>query len=218
MRPALHLFHGPPPPTIQAGPRNRQGITGWCYAHVAGELFCGLYQPLSSSSRWFRGIPRSSEAFFWISSMTSARCKRFFNRAFSRSSSLTRGSSCFALGPRFCLARPSLAILSRCRRQLLRLEEKRPSRLRIAPTSPGILHWSTSRRMRSLYAAVNRRRLAFSETAGSGTESATLVAGAPVALRAPSAPATPSNTLRDFKIQSFSPFYTKLRMETVSLL
>ena len=87
-----------------------------------------------------QGDPQELGGFFWISSIASARCKRRFRRAFSRSSCLTLGSSGFALGPRFFLARPSLATWSICRRQVVRFEEYRPSCLRIAPTSPGALH------------------------------------------------------------------------------
>ena len=66
MGPALYPRDGnlPLSLTIKAGPTHRQRITGRRHPNRAGEFLCGLYQPLSSSSRWLRGIPRSSEAFF----------------------------------------------------------------------------------------------------------------------------------------------------------
>ncbi len=131
----------------------------------------------------------SSEVFFWISNIVSTRAKRRWSRAFSRSSSLTRGSSAFAFRPRFLDANPSCATSSRWRRQLDKCDEYRPSRRRRAATSPSPLQASASRTIRSLYSAVKRRRFACSLTSGSGTPAASRPAGSPVALRAPSDPA-----------------------------
>ena len=63
---------------------------------------------------------------------------------------------------------------SRCCRQVVRCDEYRPSRRSSAPTAPGLAHASASRRMRSLYSAVNRRRTGFSATC---TSSGTTVTG-----------------------------------------
>ena len=78
---------------------------------------------------------------------------------------------------------------SRCRRQFATCELYKPSRRSSAPSSPARLHASACLRMRSRYAAVNRRRWAFAGTSGSGAVAADVAVGpkAPVALRAPSA-------------------------------
>ena len=53
-------------------------------------------------------------------------------------------------------------------RHPVRLDEYRPSRRRSRPTSPGSVHRSASSRIRTLYAALNRRRLGWSITSASG--------------------------------------------------
>ena len=118
------------------------------------------------------------------------RAKRRWSRAISRSSSLTRGSSAFALRPRFLDVIPTLAISSRWRRQLDNCDEYKPSRRRRAATSPSPLpKASASRTIRSLYSAVERRRFACATTSGSSTPAAARPAGSLVALRAPADPA-----------------------------
>ena len=125
-----------------------------------------------------RGIPSSSEVFFWISNIVSTRARRRWSRAFSRSSSLTRGSSAFAFRPRFLDVIPTLAISSRWRRQLDNCDEYKPSRRRRAATSPSPLpKASASRTIRSLYSALKRRRFACSTTSGSSTPAASRPAG-----------------------------------------
>ena len=125
-----------------------------------------------------------------VSNIVSTRARRRWSRAFSRSSSLTRGSSAFAFRPRFLDVIPTLAISSRWRRQLDNCDEYKPSRRRRAATSPSPLpKASASRTIRSLYSAVKRRRFACSTTSGSSTPAASRPAGSTVALRAPSDPA-----------------------------
>ncbi len=177
-------------PAIQRGASYSKGLAGFRrLSNSSRQLLGRHHQSFSSLSGGFRGIPRSSEVFFWISSIVSTRARRCFNRAFSRSSSLTRGSSAFAFRPRFLDVNPALAILSRWRRQLERCDEYSPSRRRRAATSPSPLQASASRTIRSLYSAVKRRRFACSLTSGSGTPAASRPARSAVALRAPSDPA-----------------------------
>ena len=57
---------------------------------------------------------------------------------------------------------------SRCRRQVVRWDEYRPSRRRSPPRSPAPAQASASCRTHSLYSAANRRRAARSATSGSG--------------------------------------------------
>ena len=122
---------------------------------------------------------------------------RRWSRAFSRSSSLTRGSSAFAFRPRFLDVIPTLAISSRWRRQLDNCDEYKPSRRRRAATSPSPLpKASASRTIRSLYSAVKRRRFACSTTSGSSTPAAARPAGSLVALRAPADPAEVSLSIK----------------------
>jgi len=109
---------------------------------------------------------------------------------------VSRGSTTRGFGPR---RRPRIscrASCSRCRRQLVRSDEYKPSRRNSAPTSPGFLHASACLRRRSRYSAVNVRRSTFAGTSGSGGVVRDGPAGpaTPVALRAPSAasPAGPS--------------------------
>src|SRR5258706_10007587 len=56
---------------------------------------------------------------------------------------------------------------SRAARHAVRLEEYRPSRRSNAPTAPGVLQPSASRRIFPLYSTVNRRRVAFATTSTS---------------------------------------------------
>ena len=103
--------------------------------------------------------------------IASACWSRCCNRVFSRSSSCTRrASGCGGAPrrPRFFGASPANAPCSRCRRHSVRCEEYNPSRRSRAPISPGTAQTSASRRMRTLYSAVNRRRWGFSATSGSG--------------------------------------------------
>ena len=79
-----------------------------CEAHKSGSVRGVVDQSFSSLSSGFRGIPSSSEVFFWISNIVSTRARRRWSRAFSRSSSLTRGSSAFAFRPRFLDVIPTL--------------------------------------------------------------------------------------------------------------
>ena len=129
-----------------------------------------------------RGIPRISESFFWTSMIVSAwrslAASRWFSRL-SRSFSAIKGASGLAFGPRRLGVSPASVPSSRCCRHVLRCDEYRPSRRSRAPSWPGSVQRSASRRMRSLYSAVNRRRTGFSGTAGSGIGFPLPAAGAP---------------------------------------
>src|ERR1022692_4549815 len=78
---------------------------------------------------------------------------------------------------------------SRSRRQVVNREEYKPSRRSSAPTPPEPLAWPASARMRRLYSAVKRRRLACATTSGSGRWFG-------------AAPALPSVALRSHRRQS----------------
>ena len=87
----------------------------------------------------FRGMPRISEAFFWISRIAWACSRRPRRRAFSlrkRSLSLATGSRRRPWGPRG-VANACNEPSRRARRQAASCEEYRPSRRSKAPTSPG---------------------------------------------------------------------------------
>jgi hypothetical protein len=60
---------------------------------------------------------------------------------------------------------------------VVRWLEYRPSRRSSAPMAPGSRWWSASRRIPSLYSAVNRRRVAFATTSGSGGVATAIVSG-----------------------------------------
>ena len=127
-------------PAIQRGTSHTQSLAGFRRLPNPPRQLLGRHdQSFSSLSSGFRGIPSSSEVFFGISSIVSTRARRRWSRAFSRSSSLTRGSSAFAFRPRFLDVIPTLAISSRWRRQLDNCDEYKPSRRRRAATSPSTL-------------------------------------------------------------------------------
>ena len=262
-------------PAIQRGTSHTQSLAGFRRLPNPPRQLLGRHdQSFSSLSSGFRGIPSSSEVFFWISNIVShpsqvlffilnredfsfvihldrqprtsrrreaqtgsrARSgsrsertldavehsrtlmewwpflifhrgglrikvinntRRRWSRAFSRSSSLTRGSSAFAFRPRFLDVIPTLAISSRWRRQLDNCDEYKPSRRRRAATSPSPLpKASASRTIRSLYSALKRRRFACSRTSGSSPPAASRPAGSLVALRAPADPAEVSLSIK----------------------
>ena len=88
-------------PAIQRGTSHTQSLAGFRRLPNPPRQLLGRHdQSFWSLSSGFRGIPSSSEVFFWISNIVSTRARRRWSRAFSRSSSLTRGSSAFALRPR----------------------------------------------------------------------------------------------------------------------
>ena len=185
-------------PAIQRGTSHTQSLAGFRRLPNPPRQLLGRHdQSFSSLSSGFRGIPSSSEVFFWISNIVSTRARRRWSRAFSRSSSLTRGSSALAFRPRFLDVIPTLAISSRWRRQLDNCDEYKPSRRRRAATSPSPLpKASASRTIRSLYSALKRRRFACSRTSGSSTPAASRPAGSLVALRAPADPAEVSLSIK----------------------
>ena len=128
-----------------------------------------------------------------VSARWSFRC----SRRFSLSSCFTRGSISRGFGPRRRARISWSAPCSRCRRQLVSSDEYNPSRRSSAPSSPGFLQASACVRMRSRYSAGKRRRWTFAGTSGSGS-AARDEAGeskAPVALRAPSASASPATSI-----------------------
>src|SRR3989338_3445841 len=123
----------------------------------------------SFSPLCFSSIPKISETFFWISTNPSARSARALSRAFSRSSTLTLSAREFfplGKGPRF-RDNPSSSPRSHCLRHCVRFEEYNPSRLRRAPISTRPLQASASRKTRSLYSAVYRRRTGLAITSTS---------------------------------------------------
>ena len=126
--------------------------------------------------------------------MIVSACVSFlWSRRVSRSNSamrVSRTSFGGAFGPRFTDPVPANAPAAPCRRQVLRLDEYNPSRRNKAPTSPTFLHLSASLTIRRLYSPLNRRRVAFSATSGSGPSPVRPAAprATPVALRAPSVP------------------------------
>lgn len=87
---------------------------------------------------------------------------------FSRWFSATQGASALAFRPRRLGVNPAIVPSSRCCRHVLRCAESNPWRRRRAPSWPGWVQPSASRSTRSLDSAVNRRRVGFSGTAGSG--------------------------------------------------
>ena len=140
-----------------------------------------------------RGIPSSVATFFWMPMIVSACVSFLWSRRVSRSNSamrVSRTSFGGAFGPRFTDPVPANAPAAPCRRQVLRLDEYNPSRRNKAPTSPTFLHLSASLTIRRLYSPLNRRRVAFSATSGSGPSPVRPAAprATPVALRAPSVP------------------------------
>jgi len=68
------------------------------------------------------------------------------------------------LGPRFWGANARRMRASRSRRHVVNREDYKPSRRSSAPTPPEPLARSASARMRCLYSAVKRRRLACATT------------------------------------------------------
>ncbi len=93
-------------PPIQRGPREAQRATGRLGAHRGGRVVDGDHQSSSSCTNGFRGIPRSSETFFWNAMIASACCNRDVKRRFSSSSFLTRGSTAVVFRPRFVGVNP----------------------------------------------------------------------------------------------------------------
>src|SRR5450631_2289409 len=101
-----------------------------------------------------------------ISALRSASVSRWVSRRNCWFSSAT--GSRLDLGPRFCGANAWRTPASRSRRHVVNREEYKPSRRSSAPTPPEPLAWPASVRMRRLYSAVKRRRLACATTSGSG--------------------------------------------------
>src|SRR3954454_13328787 len=90
------------------------------------------------------------------------------------------------LGPRFWGANAWRTTASRSRRQVVNREEYKPSRRRRAPTPPEPFARSASARIRCLYSAVKRRRLAWATTSGLGWVFGSAPVLPSVALRSPS--------------------------------
>src|SRR4030095_8793242 len=67
-------------------------------------------------------------------------------------------------GPRVFGARPSSSPRSRAARHAAMRDEYNPSRRNSAPSSPGFVHASASRRILRLYSALKRRRFALAAT------------------------------------------------------
>ena len=119
-----------------------------------------------------------------ISALRSSSVRRWFSDG--ASDSLPATGSRLDLGPRFWGVKAWRTPASRSRRQVATSEEYKPSRRSSAPIPPEPLAWSASARMRCLYSAVKRRRLAWATTSGSGWVFGSAPALPPVALRSPS--------------------------------
>ena len=82
-----------------------------------------------------------------------------------------RASRLLARGPRFrspFCDRPASELIRAARREIAKCDEYSPSRLSNLPTAPGSpVHRTASSTIRNLYAAVNRRPIAFATTSGS---------------------------------------------------
>jgi len=79
----------------------------------------------------------------------------------------------FAFGPRFFDRSPASAPSSRCRRQAVSSDEYSPSRRSKAPISPGALHASASRTIRSLRSWLLHRIRRQDPAGGAGSDRAT---------------------------------------------
>src|ERR1039457_7211234 len=111
---------------------------------------------------------------FLVRRATSACRSRFF---------LTSGLTTI-LGPRFLGVRASSSPCLRCRLQVPKCEEYRPSRRNKAPTAPASWAASAWPTIERLYSAVKRRRRGRAITSQSGTGGRRPGAGAPAALAA----------------------------------
>ena len=163
-----------------------QPLTGGRDANSLRELFCVLSHHCSLLGLSASDSPSNADSFFpWhrppprpvdetggqvcTSMMDSARSSRACRRSFScrrRAFSAACGS---ALRSRRLDASPSSSPRSRCRRQFVRYDEYKPSRLSSAPNSPGCVQAYAACKMRNLYAALNLRWVAFGTTSGLGT-------------------------------------------------
>src|ERR1035438_8597491 len=159
---------------IKSRARYAQEQTGRLDADGRSELFDGFHYRLPSGSGVSIGRPNSAATFFWTSITMSALRNSSTRRWFSRRScwfSSTTGSY-LDLGPRLWGDKAWRTPASRSHRQVFNKEEYNPSRRSTAPIPPEPLAASTSCKMRSLYSAVNRRRLAWATTSGSGRSEA----------------------------------------------
>src|SRR5690606_39050160 len=135
----------------------------------AHERVQGVIQLGSSLLRDIRC--KSAKAFPCASANSSATSKRSSRRAFS---SLRRASSPFdasLLRPLGRPFKPSNPPSSRCCRHLVISDEYRPSRLKTRPTPPRSVTASSSRKICSLYFALNRRATTTSDDADTTTDS-----------------------------------------------
>src|SRR6185295_19282753 len=166
---------------------------------VRGELRGGQHHGFSLSGTSGSGIPRRACTFFWNSMMMRALRNSSPSFAFSRSSCSTFFvSTDLPLGPRLRAARPLRTDASRCCRQCVRCDEYRLSLRSSAPTWPGSVQASTSRRIAALYSALNARRRRRTRTSASAEGS-----GLPCAARG--APASRSASLRSPSLTSGAP-------------
>ena len=145
------------------------------------RLGAGEAEPSAFSSKLgvegLQGDLQDFGNFFGRAMIVSARCSFRWSLRFSASKCFTRGSIGRGVGPRRRPRMSRRAPCSRCRRQFAKCELYKPSRRSSAPSSPSRLHASDCLRMRSRYAAVNRRRWAFAGTSGSGAVAADVAVG-----------------------------------------
>ena len=142
----------------------------------------------AAESFWPTGGRPPPRWFFCTSMMIWAFSSSRWRRAFSRSRCATRACNGFAWGLR--PRRRGSRLAACCARHVVKCEEYNPSRRNSAPIPPGAVLRSASRKIRSLYSAVNRRRRALLGTSGFG-RAAAAPGSAPVA-SAPFAPPAPA--------------------------
>src|SRR5690606_27900279 len=156
-----------PAPSLHCRPRHAECLAQRLDRQAASLLKHRVHESLPSSSRVFSGIPSNVETFFWTSMIVSACSRRFSSRVTSRMRrrfSWITSLSGRPLRPRFFAASASSSPRARCLRHALRCDAYSPSRRSSSPMPPVWAKASASRRTRSLYCAVNRRRFAFAVT------------------------------------------------------
>src|ERR1035437_7282960 len=123
---------------IQRGAGHAEGAAGGRLADTFAQLQGGAHE--FSSPIWMFGIglPRRAATFFWTSMINSAFFSFLLRRALLATSLLFSSTSGLTttLGPRFLGVRASNSPCFRCRLQVVRCEEERPSRRNRAPTTP----------------------------------------------------------------------------------
>ena len=173
-----HAHPRPRAPAIHRRPTRAEHPARGQRAHEWLDLTDGLLDHRSGPSALgtvaLLGASRSSK------SAETFPCTSITRRAVNRSASArsnrartARNSSCSGLGargPRLRGANPSSAPASCCLRHAAKCDEYNPSRRNNTAISPGRVTPAASRKTRSLYSAVNRRRRGRSASSGSGLD------------------------------------------------